>query len=155
MSLVDSYFYPLQLNQAHLSFKTKLVECKGIEPLAGLDYKSPAAPSTPHRFHIEALGATYKEVRTSEDLESIHGLILPGGESTTMLKLINEFELEDSLKLAFQRIPVWGICAGAILIASILSLTAAVFAARRVRELLVLRLIVWGVLSARVQSHGS
>lgn len=72
---------------------------------------------TPHKFHIESLGARYKEVRTAADLHDIHGLILPGGESTTMLKLIKEFNLEDDLRKTFARIPVWGICAGAILMA--------------------------------------
>lgn len=72
---------------------------------------------TPHRFHLETLGVHYKEVRTSEDLASIDALILPGGESTTMLKLIKEFDLEKDLIDTFRRVPVWGICAGAILMA--------------------------------------
>lgn len=77
---------------------------------------------TPHRYHLETLGVQYKEVRKEKDLSHIDGLILPGGESTTMLKLIKEFELEDALSETFKRVPVWGICAGAILMAkSVLS----------------------------------
>lgn len=72
---------------------------------------------TPHRYHIEALDAEYREVRTAKELSNIDGLILPGGESTTMLKLIKEFNLEKELCATFQRVPVWGICAGAILMA--------------------------------------
>lgn len=43
-----------------------------------------------HRFHLEAAGAEYVEVIEPRDLESIDGIILPGGESGTMLKLINQ-----------------------------------------------------------------
>lgn len=72
---------------------------------------------TPHRPHLESLGATHVEVRSRKDLEQVDGLILPGGESTTLLKLIDTFGLEDSLRTTFARVPVWGICAGAILLA--------------------------------------
>ncbi len=71
----------------------------------------------PHRPHIESLGILFKEVKTAEDMEQIDGLILPGGESTTMLKLIAIFNLSQGLEATFKRVPVWGICAGAILIA--------------------------------------
>ncbi|MBF0314931.1 MAG: pyridoxal 5'-phosphate synthase glutaminase subunit PdxT [Oligoflexia bacterium] len=71
----------------------------------------------PHKFHIEGHGACFKEVRAKEDLDGIDGLILPGGESSSMLKLIREFSLEEDLKAAFARMPVWGVCAGAILLA--------------------------------------
>ena len=71
----------------------------------------------PHRYHIESLGGIFKEVRTTEDFKDIQALILPGGESTTMLKLIKLFSLEESLRAAFERVPTWGICAGAILLA--------------------------------------
>ena len=73
---------------------------------------------TPHRRHLEAAGATYREVRTAREIESVDGLILPGGESTTMLRLIDRFRLEEPLRRAFDTRPVWGICAGAILIAA-------------------------------------
>ena len=70
----------------------------------------------PHQKHIEAAGHIYREVRTQEDLENIQGLILPGGESTTQLKLIANYSLEAPLQAAFKKMPVWGICAGAILL---------------------------------------
>lgn len=70
---------------------------------------------TPHKPHIEAAGGVFRPVKRAADFDGIDGLILPGGESTTMLKLIDRFELADCLKKAFERMPVWGICAGAIL----------------------------------------
>ncbi len=70
-----------------------------------------------HRPHIEAAGGTFKRVKTPEDFQSVDGFILPGGESTTMLKLIDLFDLWQPLKQAFEQKPVWGICAGTILMA--------------------------------------
>jgi len=71
-----------------------------------------------HRKHIEALGATFKHVIYPEDFDSVDGLILPGGESTTMLKLLDIYSLESKLLATARRVPVWGICAGAILMAN-------------------------------------
>ncbi len=71
----------------------------------------------PHKPHIEALGAEFRAVKTAEDFAAVDAFILPGGESTTMLKLIDAFALEPVLKREFARKPVWGICAGAILMA--------------------------------------
>lgn len=71
----------------------------------------------PHRKHIIAAGANFIAVKRPEDFEKADAFILPGGESTTMLKLIDEFGLWDILKDQFEKKPVWGICAGAILIA--------------------------------------
>jgi pyridoxal 5'-phosphate synthase pdxT subunit len=71
----------------------------------------------PHKPHIEAAGGVFKAVKTPEDFREVDGFILPGGESTTMLKLIENFDLWDELKKEFTKKPVWGICAGSILIA--------------------------------------
>lgn len=71
----------------------------------------------PHKPHIEALGAEFRAVKTADDFSQVDAFILPGGESTTMLKLIDAFNLEDVLKKEFARKPVWGICAGSILMA--------------------------------------
>ncbi len=70
-----------------------------------------------HKPHIEAAGGFFVAVKTAEQLESVDALILPGGESTTMLKLIDVFAMEDPLKKFFAQKPVWGICAGSILMA--------------------------------------
>ena len=71
----------------------------------------------PHRAHIEALGAEFRPVKTAKQFAEVNGYILPGGESTTMLKLITRFGLWDTLAEEFAKKPVWGICAGTILLA--------------------------------------
>lgn len=70
-----------------------------------------------HRPHIEAAGGEYVPVKTAADMALIDALILPGGESTSMLKLIDSFGLEPPLRKVMAARPVWGICAGAILLA--------------------------------------
>lgn len=70
--------------------------------------------------HAEALveaGAEPVEVRNPEELERLDGLILPGGESTTILKFLERRGLFDSLKEFAEKRPVFGTCAGAILLA--------------------------------------
>lgn len=58
------------------------------------------------------------EVKTISDLGKISGLILPGGESTTLGKLIKDFELTGPIiKRANEGMPIWGTCAGMILMA--------------------------------------
>lgn len=71
----------------------------------------------PHKPHIEACGGEFRAVKTPAQFEEVDGFILPGGESTTMLKLIETFGLWDILAQQFKTKPVWGICAGAILLA--------------------------------------
>ncbi len=71
----------------------------------------------PHKPHIEAAGGEFRAVKTPEQFEQVDAFILPGGESTTMLKLIEAFDLWEPLKKEFTQKPVWGICAGCILLA--------------------------------------
>lgn len=71
----------------------------------------------PHRAHVEASGASFCVLRKPQDLARVHGLILPGGESTVQLKLIEELEWQKPLEDFAKTHPVWGICAGAILMA--------------------------------------
>ena len=70
-----------------------------------------------HRKSIESAGARAVEVRTAAGLEQCDGLIIPGGESTTMLKLLEQERLLDPLRRFGERKPVYGTCAGAILLA--------------------------------------
>jgi 5'-phosphate synthase pdxT subunit len=70
-----------------------------------------------HQFHIEECGAEYVEVVNNEDFKFIDALIIPGGESSVMLKLIESTGIEDRLVEFFSEKPIWGICAGAILMA--------------------------------------
>lgn len=70
-----------------------------------------------HAQAIQRAGAIPLLIRKSAELQKIDGLIIPGGESTTMLKLIHIEEMKDAL-LAFGKTrPVFGTCAGAILMA--------------------------------------
>lgn len=71
-----------------------------------------------HRKALERAGAEAVEVRTAADLDAIDGLIIPGGESTTMLKLLDGEQLFDILHEFGSRKPIFGTCAGAILLAS-------------------------------------
>lgn len=71
-----------------------------------------------HLLAVEAAGAKAVEVRTEAQLAAIDGLILPGGESTTISKLARIFDLFDPLKEAVAGgLPAFGTCAGLILLA--------------------------------------
>ena len=71
-----------------------------------------------HALALERAGATPVEVRYEHELRSVDGLILPGGESTTIGKLLERFELLDLLKQrTTEGMPLYGTCAGAILMA--------------------------------------
>lgn len=70
-----------------------------------------------HCPHIEAAGGEFMAVKRPQQFEEIDAFILPGGESTTMLKLIDRFNLWEPLAENFQKKPVWGVCAGTILLA--------------------------------------
>ncbi len=69
-----------------------------------------------HERILDRLHMEYREVKLPKHLHDLEALIIPGGESTTMLKLLNAFELFDPL-VAFGNTgyPVLGTCAGAIL----------------------------------------
>jgi 5'-phosphate synthase pdxT subunit len=71
-----------------------------------------------HKRALAKLGVDAIEVRRAAQLQQVDGLIMPGGESTTMLKFIEEENLADPIK-QFARAgkPVFGTCAGAILLA--------------------------------------
>ncbi len=70
-----------------------------------------------HRRRLEELGAEVVLVRKPEQLDGIDGLIIPGGESGTFLKLLGEAGFE-KLKQFVRVKPAFGTCAGAILLAS-------------------------------------
>ncbi len=71
-----------------------------------------------HERALRRAGAQPVEVRSAEDLRDIDGLVIPGGESTTMWKLINEEHLLEPLREFGRLRPIFGTCAGAILLAS-------------------------------------
>ena len=70
-----------------------------------------------HGAALERAGAEPVYVREREQLNQIHGLILPGGESTTMLKLMNYEGLFEPIVEFGRNKPMFGTCAGAILMA--------------------------------------
>ncbi|HKY04034.1 MAG TPA: pyridoxal 5'-phosphate synthase glutaminase subunit PdxT [Blastocatellia bacterium] len=71
-----------------------------------------------HARMVERAGAEAIEVRAARDLDGANGLIIPGGESTTMLKLLSEEAMVEPVKqFAKGGRPVLGTCAGAILLA--------------------------------------
>ncbi|OPY89998.1 MAG: Glutamine amidotransferase subunit PdxT [Syntrophus sp. PtaU1.Bin208] len=72
-----------------------------------------------HLDHLERLGIAGIRVKEAADFEGIAGLILPGGESTCLSRLMRIFDLEQVLLDAFQQgMKIWGTCAGAILLAT-------------------------------------
>jgi len=70
-----------------------------------------------HEKALERVGAEAVEVRNAGELESVQGLIIPGGESTTMLKLLDAIGLKEPLRQFADSKPIFGTCAGAILAA--------------------------------------
>ncbi len=71
-----------------------------------------------HAKTLTALGATPKLIRHPEELDGLDGLIMPGGESTTMLKFLERENFFDTLGAFVRATPTFGTCAGAILLAS-------------------------------------
>ena len=69
-----------------------------------------------HRASLESLGVEVKPVRLAEDLAELEALVMPGGESTTMLRLIEDFCLREPLARFVRAKPVMGTCAGVILL---------------------------------------
>jgi len=67
-----------------------------------------------HRVMLLGLGVTVVEVRLPEQLEGLSGLIIPGGESTTIAKLAVSYGLMEPLRKFGQANAMWGTCAGAI-----------------------------------------
>lgn len=71
----------------------------------------------PHQRHLQTLGVDFILVKSPDQLSRVDALILPGGESTTMIHLVHLFSLWEPLKNRAREIPYWGICAGSILMA--------------------------------------
>lgn len=71
-----------------------------------------------HLAALEAAGAATRRVRRPEELEGLSGIVLPGGESTTMDKLTRAFGLAGPLRDALRAgLPAYGSCAGMIMLA--------------------------------------
>ena len=71
-----------------------------------------------HLRVLESLGATAVRVRRPSELEGCDGLVIPGGESTTMFKLARTFDLFEPIRQRIKEgLPVFGTCAGMIMLA--------------------------------------
>lgn len=71
-----------------------------------------------HQKILELCGVESTQVRKPEQLEGISALVIPGGESTTMGKLLIEYNLFDPVvKLGREGLPIFGTCAGMIILA--------------------------------------
>jgi 5'-phosphate synthase pdxT subunit len=70
-----------------------------------------------HASILRRLGVDSREVRLPADLEGLDGLIIPGGESTTITRLIQIYGLWEPLREFAAQKPVWGTCAGMIVMA--------------------------------------
>jgi 5'-phosphate synthase pdxT subunit len=67
-----------------------------------------------HQVMLEKLEVKVVQVRLADQLEGLNGLIIPGGESTTIGKLATDFGLMEPLRKFGQIHAIWGTCAGAI-----------------------------------------
>lgn len=74
-----------------------------------------------HVKHIEAVGCKSVVIKTVEQLEHIDGLIIPGGESTTMRRFIDQYGFLEPLMNFGKNKPIFGTCAGMVLLADRLS----------------------------------
>ncbi len=71
-----------------------------------------------HQFHVRKIGHEAVDVRYPEQLDELAGIILPGGESTTIGKLLSRTGMMEPLRKKIEEgFPVWGTCAGMILLA--------------------------------------
>src|SRR5689334_18242925 len=71
-----------------------------------------------HQQMLARLGVESREVRQRKHLDGIDGLIIPGGESTTIGKLLDVLGMTDTVRtLGRDGLPIWGTCAGMILLA--------------------------------------
>ncbi|AYA27902.1 MULTISPECIES: pyridoxal 5'-phosphate synthase glutaminase subunit PdxT [Rhodococcus] len=72
-----------------------------------------------HRSALEAAGARTIAVRRERELDEVDGIVLPGGESTTVSRLLRVFDLLEPLRTRLKAgLPAYGSCAGMILLAS-------------------------------------
>lgn len=71
-----------------------------------------------HQAVLRRLNVGVRQVRTGDELHDLDGLIIPGGESTTFCRLMLDFNLYEPLRTLIESgLPVWGTCAGLIVLA--------------------------------------
>ena len=74
-----------------------------------------------HEAALRRLGVESRQVRLPRDLKGLDALIIPGGESTTITRLIDMYGLREPLRKFTVERPVWGTCAGLIVMANVAS----------------------------------
>ena len=78
-----------------------------------------------HRKMLDSISIESREVRTPKELDDLDGLIIPGGESTTIVQLIDIYDMRNTLvEKVHQGLPIWGTCAGMIVLAKSLKDTS-------------------------------
>lgn len=71
-----------------------------------------------HLDHLRRIGVAARPVKRAAELADLAGLIIPGGESTCLARLLNLFDLDTAIQQAYDDgLKLWGTCAGAILLA--------------------------------------
>lgn len=71
-----------------------------------------------HQQALTSCGVQAVQIRTARELEQVDGLIIPGGESTTIGKLMQAYQLDIAIRNKYQQgMAIWGTCAGMILLA--------------------------------------
>ncbi|MCC8998555.1 MAG: pyridoxal 5'-phosphate synthase glutaminase subunit PdxT [Candidatus Contendobacter sp.] len=71
-----------------------------------------------HLDHLRRIGVAGRPVKRAAELDSLAGLIIPGGESTCLSRLLTIFGLDDAIRQRYDHgLKLWGTCAGAILLA--------------------------------------
>ena len=75
-----------------------------------------------HGLMLDSIGQNWDEIRLPDQLNDLDGLIIPGGESTTIVQLIDTYNLRMPIqRLASNGLAIWGTCAGMIVVAKTLS----------------------------------
>ena len=87
----------------------------GSSPVGVLDLQGGVQE---HLDHLRRLGVPGRSVKRAAELEGLAGLIVPGGESTCLSRLLTIFDLREPIEQAYRGgLKLWGTCAGAILLA--------------------------------------
>jgi len=86
--------------------------------MAGIGVLDPQGGVVEHLEHLATLGLPARRVKGAADLEDLSGLILPGGESTCLIRLLRRGGLDREIAERFNAgLKLWGTCAGAVLLA--------------------------------------
>ena len=89
--------------------------CADPKPVGVLDLQGGVQE---HLEHLQGIGVVARPVKRAAELTGLAGLIIPGGESTCLGRLLNLFGLDQAIQQAYDHgLKLWGTCAGAILLA--------------------------------------